>query len=64
MSETKRDFTKWDDWKAAGVAQGLDGPFTVSGHLTLWQFVGDMGTAGIWNALDGSGFLFETGTEP
>jgi hypothetical protein len=59
MAETKREFTKYDDWNAAGKALGLDGPFRVGGQLTLWQFVGDQGTQGMWNALGNSGFLFE-----
>ena len=64
MNESKTEYTKWDAWKAAGLARGMEGPYTVSGHLTLWQFVDDTGTAGIWNALSNSGFLFDTEGQP
>lgn len=61
MNESKTEYKKWDDWKAAGLVRGMEGPYTVSGHLTLRQFVD--ATAGIWNALDSSGFIFDgTGT--
>lgn len=59
MNEAKTDYSKYDDWKAAGLARGMEGPFNVSGQLTLHQFVDDKGTAGMWNALSNSGFLFD-----
>jgi hypothetical protein len=48
-------------WEARGKELGLDGPHRLVNPNTCWQFVGKGGTAGIYNAATGKGFIFRDG---
>lgn len=60
MSE--QTFTDRAQWDAACLgAEGLHGPYQISWQPHLWQYVGNMGTAAMWNEQKGMGFIFEQG---
>lgn len=52
-------YESYDEWKAAGNAAGLDGPYAISGQPHMHQFVAPAkGTLGLWNAESGRGYLY------
>jgi hypothetical protein len=57
LSETQH-FTEWVKWSLACHEAGLKGPYTISGQLHMSQFVGDAGTAAMWNSSSGTGLIF------
>ena len=50
-------FKTYRAWEIACSGRGWKGPFTISGQNQS-QFVGENGTAAIWNYDSGQGFIF------
>jgi len=47
----------WAEWLDRCVALKLSGPHKIWGQ-SQWQFTNENGTAALWNATDGKGYIF------
>jgi hypothetical protein len=59
MSEVNT-YTSFQAWRAECASRGFRGPFKlISRPLNSYQYLGDSGTAALWNGESGLGSIFE-----